>query len=298
MRNMDTFAVIGGDLRSSYLAGLLAADGYKVIASGFDSTDLPPCVTGCTNPSQAVTLADCVILPLPVTTDGSNINAPFSRMRITVDQVLNALQEGQVLVGGSVSDQVRREVESRGLAIHDYLQREELAIANAVPTAEGAIQLAMEEMPITISGARCLITGYGRISKVLSRLLVALGAKVTVAARKFSDLAGAETQGCRAIEIDQLSKAGAWSSTGKIGETDVIFNTVPSLLFSREVLQSLDKNTLLIDLASKPGGVDFNAAAELQIKTIWALSLRGRVAPKTAGAIIKTTILNMLKEGI
>ena len=77
MNNIETFAVIGGDLRSAYLAGQLAVDGYKVITSGFDSTDLPPCVTGCTNPAQAVSLADCVILPLPVTTDGSTINAPF-----------------------------------------------------------------------------------------------------------------------------------------------------------------------------------------------------------------------------
>ncbi len=56
MNGIDTFAVIGGDLRSAYLAGLLAEDGYKVITSGFDSTDLPPCVTGCTNPAQAVSL--------------------------------------------------------------------------------------------------------------------------------------------------------------------------------------------------------------------------------------------------
>ena len=247
MRNIETFAVIGGDLRSAYLAGLLAADGYKVITSGFDSTDLPPCVTGCTNPAQATTLADCVILPLPVTTDGSNINAPFSRMR------------------------------------------EELAIANSVPAAEGAIQLAMEELPITISGARCLITGYGRVGQALARLLVALGANVTVAARKFSDLARAQTLGCETLEIQHLENAG---------DFDVIFNTVPVLLFSRDILQRMDRSTLLIDLASKPGGVDFTAAAELQLKTIWALSLPGRVAPKSAGFIIKNAILNMLKEGI
>lgn len=161
MNGIDTFAVIGGDLRSAYLAGLLAEDGYKVITSGFDSTDLPPCVTGCTNPAQAVSLADCVILPLPVTTDDSTINAPFSRMRISLDQVLNPLLKRQYLVGGSVSDCVRREVEARGLMIDDYFKREELAVHNAVPTAEGAIQLAMEELPVTIGGARCLITGYG-----------------------------------------------------------------------------------------------------------------------------------------
>lgn len=289
MRNIETFAVIGGDLRCAYLAGLLAADGYKVITSGFDSTDLPPCVTGCTNPAQAATLADCVILPLPVSTDGSSINAPFSRTRITLDQVFNVLKPDQGLVGGAVSDAVRRGAEALGLTIHDYFRREELAISNAVPTAEGAIQLAMEELPITISGARCLITGYGRVAGVLARLLVALGADVTVAARKFSALASAGTQGCSGIELEHLADAG---------DFDVIFNTVPVLLFSREILKNMDKNTLVIDLASKPGGVDFAAAAELQIKTIWALSLPGRVAPKSAGSIIKATILNMVKEGL
>ena len=288
MRNIDTFAVIGGDLRSAYLAGLLAADGYKVITSGFDSTDLPPCVTGCTNPAQAVTLADCVILPLPVTTDGTTVNAPFSRMRIPLDQVLNGMAQDQFLVGGKISDVVRKEAECRGLVISDYLLREELAVMNAVPTAEGAIQLAMEELPVTIDGAKCLITGYGRVGRTLSKRLVSLGAQVTVAARKFEDLAWAKSTGCETLELENLADAG---------DFDVIFNTVPVMLFGRDILKGMEKETLLIDLASRPGGVDFNAAAELQIKTIWALSLPGRVAPKTAGAIIKKTILNMIKEG-
>ena len=288
MRNIDTFAVIGGDLRSAYLAGLLAADGYKVITSGFDSTDLPPCVTGCTNPAQAVPLADCVILPLPVTTDGTTVNAPFSRMRIPLDQVLNGLSQDQFLVGGKISDVVRKEAECRGLIIADYLDREELAVMNAVPTAEGAIQLAMEELPVTIDGSKCLITGFGRVGRTLSKRLVSLGARVTVAARKFADLAWAKSQGCDTIEMEALAKAG---------DFDAIFNTVPVMLFGKEILKGMEKDTLLIDLASRPGGVDFNAAAELQIKTIWALSLPGRVAPKTAGAIIKKTILNMIKEG-
>lgn len=288
MRTMETFAVIGGDLRSAYLAGLLATDGYKVITSGFDSTDLPPCVTGCTNPSQAIALADCVILPMPVSTDGTTLNAPFSRVRITLDQVLGSVKHAQYLVGGSVTDDVMEEVERRGLTIHDYLKREELAVLNSVPTAEGAVQLAMEELPITISGSRCLITGYGRVGKALARLLNVMGANVTVAARSFADLAWAGSQGCATVELRELANAG---------EFDVIFNTVPALLFDREVLRQMDKNTLLIDLASRPGGVDFTAAADLQIKTVWALSLPGRVAPKSAGEIIKNTILNMIKEG-
>jgi dipicolinate synthase subunit A len=292
MRTIETFAVMGGDLRSAYLAGLLAEDGYKVITAGLDGTDLPPCVTGCTNPSQATTLADCVVLPIPVTTDGSTLNAPFSRVRITLEEVLGCVRHSQYVVGGAVTDAVRELAAQQGVTVHDYFRREELAVLNSVPTAEGAVQLAMEELPITISGARCLITGYGRVGKALARLLAAMGARVTVAARSCADRAWAGTQGCDTMELRQLAD----TSMGA-GAFDVIFNTVPAQLFDRTLLKTLDANTLLIDLASRPGGVDFTAAAELRIKTIWALSLPGRVAPKSAGAIIKNAILNMTREG-
>lgn len=285
--NIETFAVIGGDLRSAYLAGELAADGYKVITTGFDSADLPPCVTGCTNPAQAIALADCVILPLPVTAEGGVLNAPFARVRMTLDQVLNAVTPSQYLLGGNVSATVRREAEARGLTIDDYFAREELAIQNAIPTAEGAVQLAMEELPITLNGAHCLVTGYGRVAQVLAHLLKAIGANVTVAVRHCDAAARAQVAGCDTVDVAHLAE---------IGSFDVIFNTVPVMLFTREVLQKLERDTLLIDLASRPGGVDFAAAADAQIKTIWALSLPGRVAPKSAGSIIKNTILNMIKE--
>jgi len=140
MRNIETVAVVGGDLRAAYLAGALAADGYKVITSGLDSTDLAPCVTGCTHPAQAIFLADCVVLPMPVSTDGGTLNAPFSRTRITLDQVFNAVKVSQFLVGGAVTDPVKKEAEERGLVIRDYLEREELAILNSIPVALSVMQ--------------------------------------------------------------------------------------------------------------------------------------------------------------
>ncbi len=287
MYKPETFALIGGDLRYVYLSGQLAADGYKVIAVGFDNTDLPPCVAGCTDAAQAIALSDCVILPMPVSTDGKTVAAPFSRLCIPLEQVYAALKEDQPVFGGSISEEIRAAFERRGVAVYDYLQREELSVRNAVPTAEGALQLAMEELPVTIDGARCLVTGYGRIAKVLSRQLTALGGNVTVAARKCADRAWATVHGCRAVHTDDLVTLPTF---------DVVFNTVPTLLFDRRVLASLDRHTLLIDLASRPGGVDFNAAADLHIKTVWALSLPGRVAPKTAADIIKTTVMNMIGE--
>ena len=288
MHKVETFAVVGGDLRAAYLAGLLAQDGYKVITAGLDGTDLPPCVTGCTNLSQAISLADCVVLPLPVTTDGTTLNAPFSRVRIQLDEVVGSLSPSQFVAAGALSDALHGEMIAAGLTVGDYLKREELAILNSIPTAEGAVQLAMEELPITLRDARVMVTGFGRVARALASLLGAMGARVTVAARRCSDRAAATIAGFESVEIATLADAG---------DFDVIFNTVPALLFTADLLKKFDRNTLLIDLASRPGGVDFPAAAALQMKTVWALSLPGRVAPKTAGEIIKRTILNMLKEG-
>lgn len=287
MGRPETFAIIGGDLRYVYLAGALAEDGYKVIAVGFDNTDLPPCVAGCTDAAQAITLSDAVILPMPVTTDGKLINAPFSRLCLPLEQVYAAVRATQLVFGGGITQEVKDAFSRREITAQDYLKREELAVRNAVPTAEGAIQLALEELPVTINGSSCLITGYGRIGKVLARLLTAMGANVTVAARKCADRAWARVQGCRAVHTDEITSLPSF---------DAVFNTVPTLLFDRRVLASLDRRTLVIDLASRPGGVDFNAAADLHLKTVWALSLPGRVAPKTAADIIKTTVMNMVRE--
>ena len=283
----ETFAVIGGDLRFRYVAGLLANDGCKVIAVGFDNTDLPPCVAGCTDMSQAIALADAVVLPMPVTTDGSTVQAPFSRLSLPLEQVYAAAHSEQMIVGGGVSTAVREAFERRGCTIQDYMQREELALRNAVPTAEGALQLAMEELPITLHGAACLITGFGRIAQVLALQLRALGADVTVAARKAADREKARLLGCKAVPTAAL---------GALPYMDVVFNTVPAMLFDRRVLTNMDAHTLLIDLASRPGGIDFDAAASLHFKTVWALSLPGRVAPKTAARIIADTVLTMAEE--
>ena len=160
--------------------------------------------------------------------------------------------------------------------------------ANAVPTAEGAIELAISETPITIRSSNCLVLGYGKVGKVLAHSLQALGAKTHVAARKYADLAFIESHGCHPLTIRE--------TLARLGEFDIIFNTVPALILDADGLKKIPRSTLIIDLASKPGGVDFEVAKELGLRVIWALSLPGRIAPVTAGTIIKDTIINILKE--
>lgn len=278
-----TISVIGGDLRQLTTAQLLKKDGFDVILYGFDNE----CESTDEIKKQALQ-ADVVILPLPVSFDGEYINAPFSSKKITVKEIAEDISSVSVVFGGQMRRDLCETLEKRKIKYRDYLKREELAIRNAVPTAEGAIQLAIAETPITLHGSKCLVTGYGRIGKILSKMLCGMGARTSVEARKYADLALIEGHGCNALSLGELPHY--------IGKFDIIFNTIPSLIFDRELLSKVKKDALIIDLASKPGGIDFNSAKDLGLHVIWALSLPGRIAPVSAGIIIKDTITNMLNE--
>lgn len=282
-----TFAVVGGDLRQAWLAGRLAQKGYRVHAALLDrEVELSPRVHKEQKLEQAVEPADVVVLPLPASVDGQKVNAPFAQNGAEL-KALFGLLKGKLVLAGK-TENIAGIAALNGVETVDYFAREELAVLNSVPTAEGALELAMAELPTTIFGTRVLITGFGRIGRVLCRLLVAMGAQVTVAARKYSDFAWIGIFGAKAVHLDSLAEAAA--------QSDLVFNTVPSLLFDRKVLAALPREAVVIDLASKPGGVDFAAAGEMGVKTIWALSLPGKVAPISSGEAIMDTILNILDE--
>lgn len=291
MQNQQSFAVVGGDLRQLHLAALLLKNGYEVFAVGFDrEVEGFDQVVRCKNPTEAVQKSGCVILPLPFTIDGETVNAPFAAEPIPLGLVIGACERGRLLTGGKLSAALLQQCEERGIKAIDYYKREELEVKNTIPTAEGAIQIAMEELPYTLHGSRCLVTGFGRVGRMLAYDLDALGAKVSVCARKYSDLAWVETLGYIPVKLTSLQDKKT------LAQFDIVFNTVPAVILTETVLSSLKKGCLVIDLASKPGGVDFQTAGALGIRTIWALSLPGKVAPFTAGAIICDTILNILAE--
>lgn len=282
-----TVSVIGGDLRQLTIAGMLAADGYDVIIYGFDRDIKTDDLTHADTLSATLD-SEIIILPVPVTFDNIKVNMPFSDEVLTLKSLTDGINPLSIVFGGRISRTLSSELESRGIMHRDYMKRDELAIRNAVPTAEGAIEIAISETPITLHGSKCLVMGYGKVGKVLARFLDGLGANTYVEARKYADLALIESHGCIPLTMKEAKT--------RINEFDVIFNTIPALVLTKDVLSGVNQNSLIIDLASKPGGVDFESARELGVKVIWALSLPGKVAPVTAGIIIKDTITNMLSE--
>lgn len=289
MRKKMKFAVIGGDLRMAYLAAELAKEGHEVCCFGtlpLSRTEGETVVSE--SLSKAMEGSDCVVLPLPVTRDREQLFALNAEKKILLSEIMDCLQPGQRLLGGSVLPMMVNEAERIGVRLYDYFEREEMTVLNALITAEGALQIAMEELPITLHGSRCLITGNGRISKLLSRMLYALGAKVTIAARKPADLAWGEAAGCHTVPLKELAR--------DMEDCDVLFNTVPVPILGEGQLRLLKPDCLIVELASPPGGLEKEAVERLKLKVIWAKSLPGKVAPKTAARIIQKTILTILEE--
>ena len=277
--------LIGGDRRQVRLAGLLAEDGHSVHTLG-----LGPATGGVREEREltGAALADCVVLPLPVAAPGGRLNAPLAEEPLSLEGVFAALRPGQIICAGRVDDATQAMARDRGLVLHDYFAREELAVANAVPPADGAIQLALEEMPVTLHGSRALVIGYGRLGRALAPRLAGLGAKVSVAARKYADLAWAEGFGFGTEHTGELK--------GWLCGYDLVVNTAPALVLGKEELEELKPECVVIDLASLPGGVDFAAVKALGVKAVQALSLPGKVAPATAAAYLRSTICHILHE--
>lgn len=281
------FAVIGGDMRQAKLAELLRLDGHKVSAFALDKAEIAGDMAASTI-AEAVANAKCIVLPLPINANGGTLNTPLSDNIYTLKNVFSALGRGQLITGGRIDGLTYELAASYGLSLSDYYAREELVISNAVATAEGAIQIAMEETAITLQSCKCLIIGFGRIGKILAHRLRGLGSIVNVSARNFADLAWIEAYGYGALNTETLE--------GHLGDFDIIFNTVPARVLGEERLMEVTGDCLIIDLSSKPGGMDFLAASNLGLKAVWALSLPGEVAPVTSGVIIKNTIYNILHE--
>lgn len=282
------FTVIGGDERLARLVPMLENEGHEVTSFALDNA--PECtVRSCSLTAQAAAAnTDCVILPLPVSRIPGKLNAPLSNFTHDYDEILSSIPIGTLVCAGAAKEDVKEICKNYGLVLKDYFSREELVILNALATAEGAIDLILQNSPITIWDSNILIIGCGRIGKMLAERLRAMGSHVTISSRKYADMAYTRTIGCNPLDTRTLGK--------ELSDFNTIINTVPSTVLNREQLEYVSDKALIIDLASRPGGVDFEAAKELHKKVIWALGLPAKIAPETAGKIIMDTVLNIIDD--
>lgn len=298
MKSKKKIALLGGDLRQYIAATFLDNGIWDIYMWGLNRSEKDgDNIVFCERWEDAIAGCSAVVLPLPATTDGVLLNCPFdsANTRVRLDEILAKMEGGMIVVGGKIPMEFVANAEGKGICVRDYFGLEEFQIQNAYTTAEAAVSIAMNSLNKNICGAKVAITGYGRIAKHLVRLLNHLGADVTVAARKESDLAWAFSTGCSVLKIENDGKDGLSQLAHGY---DIIYNTVPHWLFDRAFLEKADRKTFIVDLASVPGGVDICAAKELGSNVLWATSLPGKYAPKSAGELIGTCVDGILREEV
>ncbi len=284
-------AIVGGDLRIIKLANMLANDGNLVYTYGIEKAEElknNKNIIFCDKLSKAIREdVEVVIGPIPFSSNGKDINTPFSDKEISIRELLHYLN-AKILIAGSITPEIYDLANDEYIEIIDIMKREELAVLNTISTAEGTIEIAISNTNKILHGSEVLILGFGRIGKVLARKMAGLSAKVTCAARKDEDLAWIKAYGHIGTNINNVGE--------NLSKYDIIINTVPHLILTKERLKYVKEDCLLIDLASNPGGIDKKEAKNRGLKLIWALALPGKVAPITTAEFIKDTVYNILKE--
>lgn len=279
------YGILGGDYRYKILLELLKKDGYSV--SCYGNGNMADTVNTL---SDLFGSADIIIAPIPCSKDGKNVLLP-DNISLTISQMLAEMDKNgcRVLIGGVMGSSIKTEAAARNIKVYDFFDMEEVAVLNAIPTAEGAIQTAMQESDRTLFGSSVLVMGYGRCGKILANMLKGIGARVSATYRKESDRAYISAYGYTPIAFKE--------AVSYIDTFSFIFNTIPAPVIGRDILKRLKRDTVIIDLAQAPGGTDFGYARDLNIKALYCPGLPGRVAPYTAAEVLKSAIINISMYG-
>lgn len=283
-------AVIGGDARQIEVIHKLKELGAKVILIGFDQ--LEHSFAGAVKEKIAEVHfheLDAIILPVAGTDHNGGIDSLFTNEQIFLtEEMLQQTPPHCTIYSGISNEYLDRITKNSRRKLELLFERNDVAIYNSIPTVEGTIMLAIQHTDFTIHGSKTVVLGFGRVGKTVARTFAAIGAKVKVGARKKEHLARIEEMNLTPFPLTELDEA--------VNDADICINTIPSLILTANVLSKMPSRTLIIDLASSPGGTDFRYAEKRGIKAILAPSLPGIVAPKTAGRILANVLTQLLEE--
>jgi dipicolinate synthase subunit A len=285
-------AVIGGDARHLEVIRRLADMDAGVTLFGYDNwqNGFGGVKRGKLQPEALATM-DALILPIAGMDDSGAIESIFSSEPLVLEEAhFSRLKPEARVYTGFAKSRLKELCGRYGIHLEELLERDDVAIYNSIPSAEGALMLAIQHTDITIHSSQCMVLGFGRTGMTLARVLQGLGAKVKVGVRRSEHYARAVEMGFQPFYTKQLSR--------EIGDVDMLFNTVPELIVTAKVISEMKHSAIIIDLASKPGGTDFRYAEKRGIHAILAPGLPGIVAPKTAGKILAMCLEQLLGEQI
>ncbi|MGG1690071.1 dipicolinic acid synthetase subunit A [Bacillus ginsengihumi] len=285
-------AIIGGDARQLEVIRKLADLDAKISLIGFEQLDFA--YSGVVKEKfKDVNFAemDCVILPITGTNSEGKVELIFSNEEVILtEDVLSETPDYFTIYSGISNSYLDTLAKKMNKRLVKLFERDDVAIYNSIPTVEGTIMMAIQHTEFTIHGSTVMVLGLGRVGMSLARVFDHLGANVKVGARKSEHLARITEMGLTPFHLDQIDQ--------EVKDIDICINTIPHLIVNASVIQKMPTHTLILDIASKPGGTDFRYAEKRGIKALLAPSLPGIVAPKSAGKILGNVLAQLIEEDV
>lgn len=290
MTKENKIVIFGGDQRTVYMIQQLAAFGLEVIVVGFDEMHFNhENITREVVKDSIFQDAKAVILPVGGTDGRGEVVASFTTDKlILTHSYIEQLPSDAVVYTGIANNYLVDLLEKHHIYYNILFNRNDVAILNSIPTAEGTLQIAMEQTNHTIHQSEIVIVGFGRIGITMARLFKAVGAKTTVVTRNADEKARIIEMGCSFLSFESLEK--------HMHRFDICINTVPSLIVTKNVIDQMNAQSLIIDVASAPGGVDFSYAKQSGIRAVHALGIPGKTAPITAGHILADILVDLMSN--
>lgn len=284
MKENNRIVFLGGDLRQCYMVRKLVAKGYLIATYGLEIEGQYDLIYRASSLKSALNFGNIIVCPVPVSHDKVMITSDQKLEDLTVENLINNLNSNHIFFGGVVLLKIQEACNSKQIPWYDFMKMEPVSIKNAIATAEGTIVEAIKQSTINLHGSSCLVLGYGRCAKILADKLKGFQSNVTICARSDEALAYADALGFHTLQLSKLSES--------IKEYSFIFNTIPSMVLDEILIKQLNKEVILIDIASKPGGTDFEACKKYGIRASLCLGLPGKYAPETSADILINVILS------
>lgn len=279
---MAYIGIIGGDKRQEYMADILKADGVSILTYGVSSQSSYH--TGTLR--ELMKNSSLLAAPIPFTRNKKTIFSLSEKDDLDIDEFLSYLQRGHILCGGNLPEYIKTYCNQKNISYYDFMENDYITSLNAIATAEGAIMEACRLSPLNFHKNNSLVIGFGKCGSVLADRLHGLHSNVTVCARRKESRTQAEVLGYTAISFEELNDY--------LKEAYFVFNTVPALVLTAEHINILPAQTVIIDIASAPGGVDFQAAGALGITSSLFLGIPGKTAAYSSAQLLTKELLNIL----
>ncbi|MGG1879272.1 dipicolinate synthase subunit DpsA [Paenibacillus cisolokensis] len=283
---------VGGDARQIEVIRKCADMDASVKIAGFEKLQEPfQGVTREPLTPELLAEADALVLPVVGCDDEGRVSALFSEGPLKLqEEHIAAMPKNGVVYTGMAKHYLRTLCNKYRIKLVEILERDDVAIYNSIPTAEGALMMAIQNTDFTIHGSTSMVLGMGRTGFTMARSLQGLGARVKMGVRKSEHFARAEEMGWKPFMIKDLGS--------EVVDVDLLFNTIPTMIVTAQIISKMPRKAVIIDLASAPGGCDFRYAEKREIKAMLAPGLPGIVAPKTAGIILANALVELISEEI